>query len=597
MHTNDCSALSINLRAPPSNFVGQDEIKTDIVQKLLYSEPKSVLILGGGGMGKTALALTVLHEQDIIGHFGDSRCFISCEGLDNMDLFFQRLAEILGIATSDTKASLEHQILSVLSSSDILLCIDNLETIWDSSQKYQMELLLAKLIKQHSVAVLVTMRGTEHPYEPIWAKIHELQPLTQSLSFQVFCSAAGIAVDEIDKYGKALVEAVDGVPLALTLLGYLIQPGKDLSRDVWKKWEKQKTAILSREKGYRDPHLSINTSIEFSLASQRVKADPFAKTMLGILSLLPDGLPRDSDLDIINHLASYLPDNPDVQKSLSTLTDAALAFVESTSSRRYQILSPVREFALSQLDSLLDHGQQTKLVHYFICFIQVNRDYTMPHCFPAKDELVNMHSLLSFAYSRREQLSKDIITDYDLAHSSIDYTDWTIYMGAPVEDIIYLAEKEFFTADLLAEIYFTHGRLHMQRDRLDDAGKAFTDALELHKQVQDSLGQANVLQNLGELHMRLDRLDSAEKASTDALDIYKQVQSALGQANVLQNLGELHMRLDRFDSAEKAFIDALELHKQVQDSVGQAYDLQKLGELHMRPERVDSAEKAFTDAQ
>ncbi|KIJ38849.1 hypothetical protein M422DRAFT_258495 [Sphaerobolus stellatus SS14] len=94
----------------------------------------------------------------------------------------------------------------------------------------------------------------------------------------------------------------------------------------------------------------------------------------------------------------------------------------------------------------------------------------------------------------------------------------------------------------------------MHRDQLEEAEKSFQNALELHKQAQSVLGQANDLQDLRTLYMHRDQLEEAEKNLQDALELHKQAQSVLGQANDLQNLGRLYMHQDQLEEAETSFL-------------------------------------------
>ena len=59
---------------------------------------------------------------------------------------------------------------------------------------------------------------------------------------------------------------------------------------------------------------------------------------------------------------------------------------------------------------------------------------------------------------------------------------------------------------------------------------AYGEALALFKQLDDRLGQANVLRGLGDLESTLGRNDQARAAYGKALALFKQIDDRLGQA-------------------------------------------------------------------
>ena len=91
------------------------------------------------------------------------------------------------------------------------------------------------------------------------------------------------------------------------------------------------------------------------------------------------------------------------------------------------------------------------------------------------------------------------------------------------------------------------------------ARQDYENAIELFKQVQDRLGEANALRGLGELERMLGRHEQARKAYGDAIELFKQVQNRLGEANARLGLAYLEAN-ERPELAKPYFRDAAVLY-------------------------------------
>ncbi|KAG6815352.1 hypothetical protein H0H93_010068, partial [Arthromyces matolae] len=87
----------------PEIMIGRDNERAQVIDMLLNNSPPHIAILGGGGMGKTTLALSVLNEPVIADRY-PSRFFVSCEGSSSVPSLVAEIANALRLplANRDT---------------------------------------------------------------------------------------------------------------------------------------------------------------------------------------------------------------------------------------------------------------------------------------------------------------------------------------------------------------------------------------------------------------------------------------------------------------------------------------------------------------
>lgn len=155
---------------------GRDRELENLVTKILEAKRSRLAILGPGGIGKTSLALSVLHDSRTHSRFGDDRLFVSCEAATCADHVILDIALALQIPSDSVNGQLLNAVLDRLRQSPFLLILDNFETPWElPGARSDVEALLQDLADTETVTMLVTMRGSQHPAGIEWS--HLLPPL------------------------------------------------------------------------------------------------------------------------------------------------------------------------------------------------------------------------------------------------------------------------------------------------------------------------------------------------------------------------------------------------------------------------------------
>ncbi|KAJ7275912.1 P-loop containing nucleoside triphosphate hydrolase protein, partial [Mycena rebaudengoi] len=265
--------------------MGREAELQDVVN-ILVQDSAHIAILGAGGMGKTSLATSALHNPQVESKYSH-RYFIPCHSSPTCTKLAATIAAHIGL---EKGSSLTKKIAHYFGHAPpSLLVLDNLETPWESlSARSEVEEFLSLLTDVPHLGLMITLRGAERPHKVKWTRpfLPPLEPLSNVAAWQTFIEVADEGHD--DAGIKELLELTGNLPLAVNLIASVA--GSEGCAEALARWKLQSTRMLSE--GY-DQRSSLDISIMLSYTSSRMS--PGAQELLKILSLLPDGL-ADTDL-------------------------------------------------------------------------------------------------------------------------------------------------------------------------------------------------------------------------------------------------------------------------------------------------------------
>ena len=339
---------------PPPIFFGRDSELAQIIQMILTnlgSSPAHIAILGPGGYGKTILANAVLTHASVQKHFGDARYFVACESVFSYDALLIELAKTLGVFDGATDA-VWSRIRAMLNSKDCILCFDNFESPWDQDgdTRHSVEALLSSVAQTQRTTLLITMRGTVRPAQTQWT-MPPLPPLAT-----LDCDSARRVwkhtTENYDEFAEELIKAVDSVPLAVSLLAHLAQATSP--EILLKLWNSKQTGFIHT--GQANRQFSLDYSIQLSIDSGRMRANPSAKELLGVLSMLPDGMHESQ----VEKFITILP-TTDILSGISTLQECGII---SLIGERYQTHPIIRDFCNNCI--LVSQQHKSALTDFYV---------------------------------------------------------------------------------------------------------------------------------------------------------------------------------------------------------------------------------------
>ncbi|KAJ7030855.1 hypothetical protein C8F04DRAFT_1365443 [Mycena alexandri] len=342
------SSTSISmLPAEPKIFHGRDSELAEILKLFSQGTPR-IAILGAGGMGKTSLARTALHHEQITTKYQENRFFITCDTASSKAELAGLIGAHLGMKPGKdlTQPVLRH----LDNSPPSLLILDNLETPWEPLEsRKEIEEFLSLLTDISSVALMVTMRGAERPAKVQWTRpfLLPLGPLPQEAARKMFIDVADDrhSMEEVDQ----VLHLTDNMPLSISLLAHLVDM-EDCST-ILSRWEREKTSLISE--GY-DKRSNLELSISLSFSSPRISSMPHSQDLLALLAILPDGL---SDAELKQ---SQFPVE-DILGCKAALLRTALAYTDNY--KHLKVLVPIREY-MQKLFPPTDQMIRPLLVHF-----------------------------------------------------------------------------------------------------------------------------------------------------------------------------------------------------------------------------------------
>ena len=531
-----------------------------------------IALIGAGGIGKTSIALTVLHHDRIKERFGANRWFIRCDQFPASRVhFLSRLSKVIGAGVENPEDLTP--LRSFLSSREMILVLDNAESLLDPQEMgaHEIYAMVEELSRFKTLCLCVTSRLSTVPR-------HCKRPIIPTLSME---SACDIFYDIYDINGRSdiinnLLRRLEFHALSITLLA------TTASYNMWdydrlaREWDTHRTQVLRT-----DYNESLAATIELSLASPTFrKLGPDARDLLGVVAFFPQGI-NENNLDWLFPTISNRNDVFDKFCSLS-LTYRSNGFVT--------MLAPLRDH-LSPTDPMSSPLLRTNKECYF-ARLSVPVGPSIPGFEETQwitSEDTNVEHLLD-VFTLIDPGSVDVwgACSYFMRHVYW-HKPRLVVLGPKIEG---LPDDHPSKAMCLLWLSFLFQRVGNNAERK----RLLTHSLKLWRAGGDDAWVAQTLRSLSDANMMLGLRKEGIEQAKEASEIYERLTDRLGQANSLIRLARLLHADKQLDAAEEAALQAIDLlpSEGEQFRVSQCHRM--LGEISLAKGKTRTAVKYFETA-
>jgi tetratricopeptide (TPR) repeat protein/transcriptional regulator with XRE-family HTH domain len=568
--------LWVNVPPPPTPpLIGRRELLDRYAALLTSGKARTLAFYGPAGMGKTALATALVYDERVRKHF-DGVLWATLGKMPDAAGILNQWAAAAGIQIVDLPdlSQRVRRLSAALGNRRVLVVLDE---AWDAD--------VPALIRLRSPGVvhLLTTRSQKaaDSFEGGSGAMLHLLPLASDDAYSFLRQLAPSACEFFPNETRALAKGLDGMPLALSLLGrYLAAPEHagvgiagfspspaDLDRRV---------QLALRQLAPRGSKLEALEEVIQLAFHDVARANAQAlQTFYGLCAFAPH--PATFDLEAAEAVAGATSEILALLESYHLIeigADGELSIQAIIASAGpgapLQSLQVFGSFYLARADAWRNDMQRLDVLYPQI-------RHALETLQAGDESLYRWNDVLT-TYWQRRGLSADALrwqqAAYDLAVRQRDTR----------------SQAAFLTR--LGSTYLDSGRIQ-------EAQAQFDSALPLYEMRRDPLGHFAALSGLGQTYFELGEMQEALTYYERALLLADRSETLIPGAlrgRVMSQMGAVYAYLEDRARAAEFYEQALSMQHAVQDTPGEAATLQRLAQLRAAAQEWPEARDLYEHA-
>jgi tetratricopeptide (TPR) repeat protein len=559
----DPDYLFVNVPPMPTHFVGRDELLAEMVERLTSGTDSALSASGQGGVGKTTMAVAIAHDPEIHGYFSDGVLWAGLGLSPDVMSALTVWGDALGVDVTRYPET-SHRVQAIRNKIGLRRFLLVIDDAWQEEAA-----MLLKCGGPNCCHLLTTRDdGIAQVFAGESGKA-KVPVLDEEPAFELLRQFAPRACNANPDAARRLARTVDGLPLALELLGAYLAPP---TRSQFPQLTDEAFAELA-DAGRR---LELATKRLGDLQGEEVTLRATIRLSLGVLppetisafNSLGAFAPKPETFDLEAALAVTGND----AQTIAVLVEKNLVEADGQSLALHQT---VREVA--QRDMPAD-ARQRHAAHYLTRAAAAG---------DAWRDIEKLYGQIKWAF--------DSVTENELPSFNEALAQYQRLRGLWADSIrwnergLEAAENrqdKKIAAALLNNIGLVYDKLG-QRER---ALQYYERTLPIRREVGDRSGEGVALNNIGAVYDKLGQREKALQYYERALPIRREVGDRSGEAATLSNIGFVYDSLGRREKALQYYERALLIQQEVGDRYGEAVTLNNIGAVY---ENLGQREKAL----
>jgi DNA-binding SARP family transcriptional activator/predicted ATPase len=581
------AAVPNPLPRPSTPFIGREHELAELVDLLENPAHRLITVMGGGGIGKSRLALEA--ARLVRTSFADAVAMVRMSTLADASQIPAAILAAMNVDPSGHGDPVD-QLLDAVRDRELLLIIDGPESMLASVRALVTSILDTAL----KAAILVTSLErlglqAEWCYEVGGLRVDESSDpgaIHHSEAVRLFLERGRRIQRRLGEDDASLTDIhricrlLEGSPLAIELAASAID--RITCRQIADDLEAGLGPLASTHYDLPDRHRSLAAAMDFAWARMSEEH----QRVLRCLSVFQGGW----EAEAAEQVAGAKPDD------LQALSDRSM--IRRDRSGRFSFHALMQQHAAAELRG---SGEETQARHrHLACCLELAERAAPEIVGPGQvawlprldQELANLRGALTWG---TEQGEAETVARLCLALARY----WMIrgYLAEGQEVIERLLALPTPPPEaLLVKLYNRVGILAAMQRRFDQAEIHVQASIELARRLGDTQGEVMSLNSLGAMSIERGEYEKARGYLEKCLPIWQSVGNANGLASTLNNLGAVELLLGDYPAALTWFEQSLPIFRELGDRRMIAGVLYNLGDLSLKQGDVDRARLALRES-